>query len=201
MTRRTAIKWVSLLLADLTLAVAILFTSLMWPRQLVLLDRGTHRPDWLNVTPGCSDSVPLLSELRYSPWPLPRDQNYGAVTWVSLAEPVTLKGKPNQVRYWSFTFYPLNGANHNGALPMIDSERVTRARDGSYVITFAAAGSRSPGDRPGNVGGTNCVDTGDASGGLLFMRNYVPVMGSTIHLPEVWWGDRLMVPAREHYHE
>lgn len=196
MTRRTAIKWVGLLLVDLVLAVAILFASLMWPRQLVLLDRGTSRPDWLNVTPDCSDSVPLLSEMRYSPWPLPRDQNYAAVTWVSLVEPVTLKGKPNQVRYWSFTFYPLNGAAHSGTLPMIDSERVTRARDGSYVITFGG------GDSPDlSARGTNWVNTGDAIGGLVFMRNYVPVMGSTIRLPEVYWGERLMVPAREHYHE
>lgn len=191
MTRRTTVKWLAFLALDLALAVAILVGLLSWPRQLIRLRAGTDRPDWLNVTPGCADTVPLLTHIHYSPWPLPPEQNFSAITWASLAEgrPVILKGKPNRTRYWSFTFYPLNGERHSVELPMITSEQVTLEDDGSYVITFALG----PLERT-----KNCVSTGGMPGGIIFMRNYVPLPNSTIHLPAIYWGERLMVPAQEH---
>lgn len=190
MTRRTAIKWLFFLALDLVLAVALLVGLLSWPRQVVRLRAGTNRPEWLNVTPGYDDTVPLLTHIHYSPWPLPADQNFSAIVYVSLAEdrPAILKGRPNRARYWSFTFYPLNGERHSAELPMITSEQVKLENDGVYVITFAL----HPMD-----GMKNCVSTNGVPGGIIFMRNYVPLTDSIIHLPEVYWGDRLMAPARE----
>jgi hypothetical protein len=122
---------------------------------------------------------------------LPKAQNFSAIAGVSLqpGRPVVLKGKPNHARYWSFVFYPANVAKHTNSLPSLDSSRIELDPDGSYVVTLS----------PTKVD-KNWIDTGDAVGGMLLMRNYVPTPGSVITLPAIYYGDQLMRPLKEYDH-
>src|SRR5262249_35533939 len=120
------------LLLDLLLASLVLLLLAHWPRQILFLSRGSERPEWLNVTPGYPDRVPLISLLRYSPWPLPPEHNFSAILSLSIPgdEPVLLKGRPNQVRYWSFVFYPAGAAKHDRDLPALDSSTLQLKQNG-----------------------------------------------------------------------
>jgi hypothetical protein len=187
MPRRT-LKWVGFVLLDFAAAFLILVVYFDNFPRLLTVRNGTDRPVWLNVTPGCRDTIPTFFLMRRSPWPLPRDQDVAAVTFVSVQPggPVVVRGRPNPCRYWGFVFYPSQGDTPEADLPVVDSSRVALEPDGSYVITFSQ--ERAEG---------NWVDVGSATGGLLFMRNYVPARGARIAFPDVYWGDRLMTAGRE----
>jgi hypothetical protein len=179
------------LVLDVLIAVLILFAYFGWYRGLLLVDRGSEHPRWLNVTPGYPDTIPELFQTQYSPWPLPADQNLAAIAGIMLepGRPVVLKGKPNSTRYWNIVFYPAGVDKHTKSLPSIDSSRVQLEPDGSYVITLSATPA-----------GKNRIDTGSASAGFIFMRNYVPTPGEVVTLPAIYYGDRLMQPAKEYDH-
>jgi hypothetical protein len=179
------------LLADCFIALTILFAYYEYPRHLLCLDYGTEQPVWLDVTPGSSTTIPLFFEMRYSPLPLPREQNVSAIAGVVLrpGEPVILKGRPNAARFWSFVFYPRECKKHSCDLPSIDAYHVELEPDGSYVVTFSPQKSTK-----------NWVDTGDSTGGIIFMRTYLPLPGSPTRLPAIYFGDRLMTPEEE-WHE
>jgi len=184
-------KWSFFLLADFLIALIILFVHHQCPRRLVSLDCGADRPVWLDVTPGGLNTIPLFFEMRYSPLPLPREQNVSAIAGVVLRpdQPVILKGRPNQARFWSFVYYPRECKKHSRALPSIDTFHVELEADGSYVVTF------SP--RPATK---NWINTGNSTGGIVFMRTYVPAPGTTTRLPAIYFGDRLVTPEEE-WHE
>ncbi len=181
-------KWCLFLLADFFIAFMILFAHYECPRRLVYLEQGTDQPMWLDVTPGSANRIPLFFEMKYSPLPLPRDQNVSAIAGVVIEpdQPVILKARPNQARYWSFVFYPRENQIHSRALPSIDSFHAQLEPDGSYVVTF------SPRPAP-----KNWVNTGTSTGGLIFMRTYLPVPGSCTRLPAIYFGDRLVTPEEE----
>jgi hypothetical protein len=183
-------KWCLFLLADFSLALTILFAYYEYPRHLVCLDCGTDQPVWLDVTPGNSTRIPLFFEMRYSPLPLPREQNVSAIAGVVLRpdQPVILKGTPNSARFWSFVFYPRESKIHSRSLPSIDAFHVELEPDGSYVVTL------SP--RPATK---NWVNTGDSTGGIIFMRTYLPLPGSPTRLPAIYFGDRLVTPEEERH--
>jgi hypothetical protein len=184
---RRLLKWTGYLFLDLVIAILILCAYFGGYRGLLFVDRGSEHPRWLNVTPDCPDTIPELFQTQYSPWPLPRDQNLSAIAGIDLqpGRPVVLKGKPNPTRYWNIVFYPA-GVEHTSSLPCIDCSRVELEPDGTYVITLSATPA-----------GKNWIDTGGASGGFIFMRNYVPAPGQTVTLPAIYYGDRLMQPAKE----
>ena len=185
------LKVTGFLVVDFLIALLLLQAYFGWYRGLLFVDKGSEHPAWLNVTPGCPDTIPDLFLTHYSPWVLPKEQNFSSIVGVSIhpGRPVVLKGTPNQARYWSFVFYPANAAKHTNSLPSLDSSRIELNPDGSYVITLS----------PTKVD-KNWIDTGDASGGLLFMRNYVPARDSAITLPAIYYGDKLMRPAKEYDH-
>jgi hypothetical protein len=186
--RKSLLKWAAFLVADFLAALLLLIVYFDNAPRLIFIRRGTNSPVWLNVTPGCRDTIPVFFLMRRSPWPLPGDQDVAAVTWASVqpGRPVILRGRPNATRYWNLVFYPAHDGTPPRDLATIDSSRVTLEPDGSYVITL----SHEP-------GGGNWVDSGTTTGGLLFLRNYVPARGVRIGFPDVYWGDRLMTPARE----
>jgi hypothetical protein len=185
------LKWTAFLVLDVVIAVLVLLAYFGWYRGLLLVDRGCEHPRWLNVTPGYPDTIPELFQTQYSPWPLPPDQNLAAIAGITLepGRPVILRGKPNSTRYWNIVFYPADADKHTSSLPSIDSLRVILEPDGSYVITLSAAPE-----------GKNCIDTGGATGGYIFMRNYVPASGATVELPAIYYGDQLMAPVKEYEH-
>jgi hypothetical protein len=188
---QTVRQWAGFLLLDLLLAGLVLLLLAHWPRQVLFLSRGSEHPEWLNVTPGYPDRVPLISLLRYSPWPLPSEHNFSAILSLSIKgdEPVLLKGRPNQVRYWSFVFYPAGAAKHDRDLPALDSSTVQLEQDGSYIVTLSPTPQ-----------GKNWLSTRGASGGILFMRNYLPETSARLMLPAVYRGERLVVAAKEYDH-
>jgi hypothetical protein len=188
---QTVSKWSGYFILDLLLAGLVLLVLSHWPRQVLFLSHGTDRPAWLNVTPGYPDRVPLISLLRYSPWPLPAEHNFSAIVSISTGaeEPILLKGKPNRVRYWSFVFYQAGVPKHDRNVPVIDASAVQLEPDGSYVVTLAATPQ-----------GKNWLTTRGAAGGILFMRNYLPETSDRLTLPAVYRGDRLLVPAKEYDH-
>ncbi len=155
----------------------------------MFFDKGTKQPKWLNFTPGYPDSIPKLFLMKYGYFPLPKEQNFTAVTWVSIKpnRPVILKGTPNNTRYWSFVFYPCLSKRHTAALPSIDSFKIQLEPDGSYIVTLS----------PEKVD-KNWLNIGSASGGFISMRNYTPAKRTKITLPAVYWGDTLMVPPKEY---
>jgi hypothetical protein len=185
------LKWIAILFLDLFVAVLILLAYFGGYRGLLLVDRGSEHPQWLNVTPGYPDTIPELFQTQYSPWPLPPEQDLAAIAGITLqpGRPVVLKGKPNPTRYWNIVFYPAGVDKHTRSLPSIDSSRVALEPDGTYVITLSTTPA-----------GKNWIDTGGASGGFIFMRNYVPESGATVTLPAIYYGDRLMQPAKEYDH-
>jgi hypothetical protein len=182
-------RWAGFLALDVLIAVVLFFGYFGGYRGLVFVNQGSEHPRWLNVTPGYPDTIPELFQTQYSPWPLPHDQNLAAIAGITLqpGRPVVLKGKPNPTRYWNVVFYPAGADKHNSYLPTLDSSHVVLEPDGTYVITLGAESSEK-----------NWIDTGNASGGLLFMRNYVPTPGETITFPAIYYGDRLMEPAKEY---
>jgi hypothetical protein len=165
------LKMAGFLVADFLIALLLLQAYFGWYRGLLFVDRGSEHPDWLNITPGYADTIPDLFLTHYSPWVLPREQNFSSIAGVSIqpGRPIVLKGKPNQVRYWSFVFYPANAAKHTNTLPSLDSSRIELDPDGSYVVTLS----------PTKVS-KNWIDTGDA--------------------PAIYYGDQLMRPAKEYDH-
>jgi hypothetical protein len=188
---RRLFKWAGFLFLDLVIAVVILFAYFGWYGGLLFVDQGSEHPQWLNVTPGYPDTIPELFQTQYSPWPLPPDQNLAAIAGITLqpGRPVVLKGKPNPTRYWNIVFYPAGVDEHTNSLPSIDSSHVELEPDGSYVITLSPSRAAK-----------NWIDTGGASGGCIFMRNYVPESGATVTLPAIYYGDRLMQSSREYDH-
>src|SRR5260370_25873901 len=186
--RRRFWKWCLFLLADFSLALTIMFAYYEYPRHLVCLDCGTDQPVWLDVTPGNSTRIPLFFEMRYSPLPLPREQNVSAIAGVVLRpdQPVILKGTPNSARFWSFVYYPRECKKHSRALPSIDAFHVELEADGSYVVTF------SP--RPATK---NWINTGNSTGGIVFMRTYVPAPGATTPVSPIYFVDRPATPQDE----
>ena len=186
-------KWCLFLLGDFLIAFLILFAHYETPHHLVSLNQGTDRPVWLDVTPGSRQRIPLFFEMIYSPLPLPREQNISAIAGVVLRpqQPVILKGRPNPARYWSFVFYPGENQIHSRALPALDSFHAQLEADGSYVVSFAPP---RPASGEGRAGAKNWVNTGDSTGGVIFMRTYLPVAGSGTRLPAIYFGDRLVTP-------
>ncbi len=186
------LKFAGFLILDVVVAVLILMAYFGWYRGVLLVDRGSDHPQWLNVTPGYPDTIPELFQTQYSPWPLPPDQNFAAIAGITLppGRSVVLKGKPNPTRYWNIVFYPPGADRHTNSLPSVDSSHVELEPDGTYVITLSAEPAAK-----------NWIDTGGAPGGFIFMRNYVPVPGETVTLPAIYYGDRLMQPAKEYGHE
>lgn len=180
------LKWSSFILFDLFLSIAI---YVIYFKDFLLLDKGTKQLKWLNFTPGYQDSIPRLFMMKYGYFPLPKEQNFTAVTWVSIQpdRPVILKGTPNNTRYWSFVFYPCLSKRHTAALPSIDSFKIQLEPDGSYIVTLS----------PEKVD-KNWLNIGSTSGGFISMRNYTPAKKTTITLPSVYWGDTLMVPPKEY---
>jgi hypothetical protein len=195
-------KWCLFLVADAIVAFLILFAHYEYPRHLVCLDCGTEQPRWLDVTPGGSQTIPLFFEMRYSPLPLPREQNVSAIAGVVLrpGEPVILKGRPNPARFWSFVFYPREAKTHSRSLPGIDAFHVELEPDGSYLLTFSSAPLCPGGRGQGEGAAKNWVNTGDSGGGIIFMRTYLPEPGCPTRLPAIYFGDRLMTPEEE-WHE
>jgi hypothetical protein len=188
-------KWCLFLLGDFLIAFMIIFVHYECPRHLFYLEEGTDQPVWLDVTPGSAKRIPLFFEMKYSPLPLPREQNISAIAGVVIRpdEPVILKGRPNQARYWSFVFYPRENQIHSRALPSIDSYHAQLEPDGSYIVTFSGQ-QVGPASRPSHP---NWVNTGNSAGGIIFMRTYLPVPGNCTRLPAIYFGDRLVRPEEE----
>jgi hypothetical protein len=185
----SALGW---LVIDGLVALVLLLVYFQGRYGLVLLNQGVGRPIWHNVTPGQADTIPELFLTRYSPWPLPARENYGAVAGIALkpGQPIILRGTANQVRFWSFIFYPGDAKNHTSEMPGIDSVQVQLEPDGTYEIGFG----------PEPVG-RNWVNTGTATAGMLFMRNYVPAsLSAPLHFPAIYQGNVLLTPAEvRHY--
>jgi hypothetical protein len=124
------------LVVDFLIALHLLQAYFGWYLGLLYVDRGSEHPVWLNITPGCSDTIPDLFLTHYSPWVLPREQNFSSVVGVSIrpGRPVVLKGKPNQARYCqapapqppTFFFHSSQGPD---AVPL-DLEEILRIIEG-----------------------------------------------------------------------
>lgn len=186
MTVRALVLWLGVSIASLVVAAGgyAAYLELVVPGRH--LSRSVASPAWYNPIPGSPGSLPELLIIMKGPWPLPPGQNAGAAIRVRIRddEPVIVRGRPNDCRYWSFTFY--EKGSHSAATPSIGSPEIELEDDGSYEVVFSS--------RPS---GMNWVDTGSATAGAIAMRNYVPAPGASVHLPAVYYGDRLVVASEE----
>lgn len=183
---RSLLLWLGVSVASMIVAVAGYATYLEYVVPGRHLSRSLDHPAWYNPIPGSPDSLPELLIIMKGPWPLPRGQNAGAAIRVRIPEdvPVIVRGRPNDCRYWSFTFY--EKGQHSAATPSIGSPEIELEDDGSYEVVFSSRRA-----------GTNWVDTGSATAGAIAMRNYLPRTGTPIRLPAVYFGDRLVVASEE----
>ena len=184
-------NWTLMIVLDLMLAGVVFWVYLHWPRRLINLTRS-KKPDWLAVIPGHPNVIPRLFIMKYGPWPQPKQINFSAFTPVRLEadKPVILRGRPNQVRYWGFVFYPDKAQVHGGSLPAIYSPQIAFSEDGTYEVIFS-----------GKPAGVNWVNTGKSTAGMLSMRNYYPQHQTRIQMPAIYYGDKMVLPPREYDYE
>ena len=183
---RSLLLWLGVSMASMVVAGVGFAAYLEYVVPGRHLSRSLEHPAWYNPIPGAANSLPELLIIMKGPWPLPPGQNAGAAIRVRIPVdvPVIVRGRPNDCRYWSFTFY--EQGSHSAATPSIGSPEIELEEDGSYEVVFSS--------RPA---GTNWVSTGSATAGAIAMRNYLPRLGTPVRLPAVYAGDRLVVASEE----
>lgn len=150
-------------------------------------------PKWLSTQPFPNpDTLPIFLAQSLGPFPsspLGADINFFTYVFVVKGNPIILKGKVSEVRFFNITFYSSEHVSKktNKTPPTLNSQDIQYEADGSYVIHFSETKQ-----------GRNWINTLGDSHGIVAIRNYFFRNNATIHYPEIWWGNRLMTEAKTH---
>ena len=152
----------------------------------------TDTPRWLSTQPLPNpDAIPRVLSQRMGPFPMTPyggDWNFFCYIYVAPGQPVRLRGRPSSCRHSNITIYAPEHLRGEAQFlpPSVDVGALSLGAHGDYELVISHE----------VVGGNRLDVQGGGRHWILAMRHYVFNDKTDIYYPEMYWGERCVLPAR-----